>query len=218
MADPTPDEVLSHWAQLCEGLQASPKEFYEQVVAATSRRSIPDTVIETVEYKEAGAFSGVRQYLRLRRRREVFDICGAPFGNGFFFSWWFAELKPAIPSIVAFLIVFTYLGIVGWFMRYVGMFAGPVLLVCLVPLLLFLVSKMGNPQADDFIMVLPIIGSLYARFFNPITYYRLDTSQMYQQAVHNAVMEVVDQMTQGRGLRPFTELERKPIMRDFFKK
>jgi hypothetical protein len=218
MADPNPDDVQAHWAQLCEGLQASTFDFYQQVTAAAERRSIPHMVVEAIEYREAGAFSGVRQYLRLRRRREVFDICGAPFGNGFFFSWWFAELKPSLPSIFTIFIVLGYLAIVGWLMRYVGMFEGPALIVLAVPLLLFLVSKMGNPEADDLVLQLPIISWLYARFFRPITYYRIDTSQMYQQAVHNAVMEVVDQMTQGRGLRPFTELERKPIMRDFFKK
>jgi hypothetical protein len=41
---------------------------------------------------------------------------------------------------------------------------------------------------------------------------------MFQQAVRKVVMDVIDQVTEGGGVRPFTELERKPVMRDFFKK
>jgi len=218
MADASPDNVLGHWSKLCEGLQASPLEFYKQVEVAVGNRSIPDAVIERVEYREGGALSGVRQYLRIRRRREVFDVCGAPFANGFFFSWWFAELKPALPSIVTIFIVFGYLSIIGGFMEKVGAFAGPALLVLFVPLILFLMSRMGNQDADDFILLLPLIGWLYERLFHPVTYYRLDTSQMFQQSVQNAVMEVVDQVTAGKGFKQLTETERKPIMRDFWKK
>ena len=218
MADASPENARAHWAKLCEGLQASPLEFYKQVEAAVGNRSIPDTVIERVEYREGGALSGVRQYLRVRRHKEVFDVCGAPFANGFFFSWWFAELKPALPSIITILIVFGYLVILGWFVEHVGMFAGPAFLVFLVPLVLFFMSRMGKQDADDFILQLPLVGWLYERFFHPMTYYRIDTSQMFQQSVQNAVMEVVDQVTAGKGMRQLTEAERKPIMRDFWKK
>jgi len=218
MADASPDSALGHWSKLCEGLQASPLDFYKQVEAAVGNRSIPDTVIERVEYREGGTLSGVRQYLRVRRRREVFDVCGAPFANGFFFSWWFAELTPALPSIVSVLVVLLYLGVLGLSIDKVGPFAGPAVVVFLVPLVLFVMSRMGNQDADDFILRLPLIGWLYERLFHPMTYYRIDTSQMFQQSVQNAVMEVVNQITVGGGLRPLTELELKPVMREFFKK
>ena len=77
---------------------------------------------------------------------------------------------------------------------------------------------MGKPEADDFILMLPLIGPLYERFFRPITYYRIDTAQMFQQAVEAAVREVVDQATAVKGIRALTELEWKPVMRDFFRK
>jgi hypothetical protein len=218
MADASPEDARRHWARLCEGLQASPLEFYKEVEVAVGSRSVPDAVIERVEYREGGALSGVRQYLRIRRRREVFDVCGAPFGNGFFFSWWFAELKPSLPSIVSVLIVFVYLSIIGGLMEKVGVFAGATLVVLLVPLILFFMSRMGNTDADDFVLLLPIIGWVYERLFHPITYYRLDTSEMFQQAVQNAVMDVVNRVVEGGGLRALTELEQKPVMRDFWKK
>lgn len=77
---------------------------------------------------------------------------------------------------------------------------------------------MGKPETDDVILMLPLIGPLYERFFRPITYYRIDTAQMFQKTVEKAVMEVIDGITNEKGIRALSELERKPVMRDFFKK
>ena len=213
-----PDEVLGYWSTLVEGLQEPPLEFYASVEAAVMKRNIPDAKFERIEYREGGAFSAFRQYLRVRRYREVFDICGAPFGNGCFFSWWFTEVRPQMPAIVSILIVFAYLYVIGLLIQEGGFIRGPITFALLVALVLFIVRRMGTPRADDFILMLPLIGPLYARVFRPITYYRLDTSAMFQAAIRAAVMEVVDQVTSTRGLRPLTEFERKPVMRDFFQK
>ena len=213
-----PDTALAHWSTLVEGLQHPTLEFYASVEAAVARRMIPDATFERVEYREGGAFSGFRQYLRVRRHREVFDVCAAPFGNGCFFSWWLAEVRPQVPTLASVLIIFGYVVVLGTFTEQLGFFRGPILLLLFVPLVLFIASRMGNGEADDFILVLPLIGSLYERFFRPFTYYRFDTSTMFQKAVERAVMECVDQVTARKGIRPLTELERKPVMRDFFKK
>jgi hypothetical protein len=217
MAHASPEDSRANWAHLYQGLQASTFDFYAKVEAAVDKRSIPDAVIERIEYGEGGALSDKRLYLRVRRRRDVFDICAAPFGDGFFFSWWLAELKPFLPSVSAFIVVFCYLAVAGWFVKNVGYFAGPGLLLVLVPLALFVMSRLGNQEADDFIMSLPLFGSLYRRFFRPITYYRLDTSEMFQQAVRTAFMEVIDEVTAAQGIRALTEMERKPVMREFAK-
>ena len=217
MARSSPEDSRGHWAHLTEGLQASTLDFYTQVEAAVALRSIPDVATERIEYSEGGVLSDKREYLRVRRRRDVFDICGAPFGNGFFFSWWFAEDRPAIPAIATIFFVIVYMAVAGGFMSTVGFFAGPAMLLVLVPLALFLMSRLGNEGADDFIMTLPGIGFLYRKFFRPITYYRVDTSEMFQQAVQNAVMDVIQEVTAAKGIRALTELERKPMMRELTK-
>src|SRR5665213_3093703 len=199
MAD-SPDNVRGHWSRLFPGLQTTPLEFYARVEAAVLNRAIPDTVVERVEYREGGAFSGTRQYLRVRRRREVFDICGAPFGDDFFFSWWFTDVKPAFPSAVTIVIVLGYLVVLSLFIQNVGIVRGTIILLLIVPLLLFVVSHMGKPEADDFILQLPWIGALYERFFHPITYYRIDTSDMFQQAVQKLVMDLIDEVTTANGI------------------
>jgi len=218
MSDATPENATAHWCKLFEGLQQSTEEFYSRVATAVAALSIPALEVERVEYREGGALSGFRQYLRVRRRREVFDLCGAPFSNGFFFSWWFAETKPRLPKFAAVIICLVYLGILGACAEQFGMFQGPLVLVFLVPIILAIVAQLGKPEADDLILQLPLIGPIYERVFRPITYYRIDTSQMYQQAVEKAVEDVIDEIIAAKGIRPLTELERKPVMRDFFKK
>jgi hypothetical protein len=217
MAD-SPETINGHWSNLYPGLQTAPLDFYARVEAAVLARAIPNTVVERVEYREGGAFSGIRQYLRVRRRREVFDICGAPFGNDFFFSWWFAEIPPALPKAATILIVLGYLAVVGLFMEWLGAYYGPIALVLLVPLLLFVASKLGSPETDDIILQLPFIGKFYGWLFSPITYYRIDTSEMFQKAVQKIVMDLIEEVTVANGIRALTELERKPVMREFFRK
>jgi hypothetical protein len=214
----SPEDARGNWCALCEGLHESPKAFYELVAAAVAKREIPDAKLETVEHREGGAFSGVRLYLRVRRNREAFDVCGAPFGKAFFFSWWFADLRPALPRLATVFVVFGYFSVLGSFMQWLGVVRGPVTLILLVPLILWGVSQMGTQAADDAMLSLPFLGPLYARLFRPITYYRADTSAMFQKSVEEAVKEAIDQLTEGKGVRALTEAERKPMMRDFWKK
>ena len=62
---------------------------------------------------------------------------------------------------------------------------------------------------------MPLVGWIYERIFAPTTYYAMDTAIMFQDAVHNAVMEVIDCVTENKGVRALTEAERKPIMKKF---
>jgi len=162
----SPASVISHWYHLCEGLQASPKEFYTSVEQAVQRRQIPNVQMSRVNWREGGLFSAKREYLRVRRNEYVFDICGAPFGNGFFFSWWLGELEGCLASLVS----------------------------------------------------IPFVGLFFLWLVRPATYYKIDTALMFQESVRQAVNEVIDQMTTAKGIRALSELERKPILREFYRR
>lgn len=82
--------VLSHWYHLVEGLQESPQSFYSALQQSIEKRNLPNTKISRITYKESGIFSSKREYLRVSRKEHLFDVCAAPFGNGFFVSWWLA--------------------------------------------------------------------------------------------------------------------------------
>ena len=158
----TPTSILAHWNVLIEGLQASPLEFYAQVEQALERRQIPAAKRSRVDWREGGLMSAKREYLRVQRYEHVIDICGAPFGAGFFVSWWLGEYRGCLARL-----------------------------------------------ADN-----PWIGWLA----KPVTYYRIDTANMFRTAVEAAVQEVIGEISEAKGIRQLTPEERKPMLKEFWQK
>lgn len=158
---------FARWYQLIEGLQDSSQRFYASVEEAVKKRNIYDVKISRVDYRESGIFSAKREYLRVKWKKYIFDICAAPFGNGFFISWWLGSSPSKIMALI---------------------------------------------------YMIPFFGPLLVRTFKPETYYQLDSTAMFQESISRAVLEVVDDATEKNGLRSLSELERKPILQDMFKK
>jgi hypothetical protein len=71
---------------------------------------------------------------------------------------------------------------------------------------------------ESFLLGMTIIGPFIDLFFRRTTYFEFDTALMFKAASHAALMEVIDQLTSTQGVRSMTDDERKPILRDFFKK
>jgi len=161
-------QIVSHWYHLTEGLQQSSQEFYGSVEQAIQKRDMSKLAVKRVSFREGGVLSSKREYLQIKRHEHVFCVCAAPFGSGFFISWWLLE-KPS-------------------------------------SLLLQLLA------------IIPFLGRAAVWAFKPFTYYRVDTALMFQESVHLAVLEILDGMTEAKGLRSLSELERKPIMSGFFRK
>jgi hypothetical protein len=180
--------ILSHWHKLFEEHQESTQRIYGLIEKAIGKQKIPDVTISKVSYPEAGALSAKREYLRVQRKDHIFDICAAPFGDAFFVSWWLGQPKTLF-WLFAFIIVVSLL--------IIGLLIG---LTWWIPLGIGLV----------------IVG-LWKLSLRP-TYYRLDTALMFQDSVHSVVLEVIDTITEGKGLRVLSEMEKKPIMSDLFKR
>lgn len=217
----SPESVLSHWSKLLEGLQASPQEFYASVEEAVKARQIPGAELSRVDWHEGGILSARREYLRVMRGRYMFDICGAPFGNGFFVSSWLAEAQsPFGPLALAALILYGLVGIAFSFKQF-GFFLGLFVAAIGLPVVFWIFTRWMNTVRegwDDPLVAMPFLGPLYERIFRPQTYYKIDTYLMFQAAVHAAVMEVVDGLTTAKGLRALSESDRKPVMKEFFRK
>jgi hypothetical protein len=222
--------VISHWDQLIETFNASSLEFYNSVEKALEARSVPQTHWNRVEHKEGGIASANRQYLRTQRGKYAFDICAAPFGTGFFVSWWFTE--PPLPFAFIYTLLFLFgvmiavdlaagIGMaIGMLMKgyAFGIFLGGCAAILGVPAFLWLIGngmRQGTIPGESTVLAMPLIGRIYERIFAPATFYAMDTALMFQQAVHNAVLEVMDCMTENKGVRAMTEAERKPIMKQF---
>jgi hypothetical protein len=213
--------IISHWCKLIENHQMSSLDFYNSVEQAIKKREVPETESSRVEYHEGAMFSAKRQYLRIERKNLAFDICAAPFGTGFFISSWFGKAASKggifrfLGVVVVCLILFpVFQNIFGAF---IGIFFWIIGMPCLLLLLGYMISD-GMIGGEDAVLETPILGLLYAKIFNPLSYYKLDTMQMYQAAIHAAVMEAIDEITNAKGLRGLTELERKPVMKDFLGK
>ncbi len=99
--------VFSHWYHLNENLQQSSQDFYSSVERAVKERNLPDVRISRIDFKEGGILSAKREYLRVKCKELVFDICAAPYGNGFFVSWWLGE---KISGFLELLLIIPFLG------------------------------------------------------------------------------------------------------------
>lgn len=210
--------VISHWSTLIEDFQVSPLAFYTAVEEALARRRIPETKNSRVDFKETGLLSAKREYLRVTREKLIFDICAAPFGTGFFVSYWQVDEPPYLNPLLKVVAVTGMLMSLAFSMNTIGFFTGPIILAFLTFFALAFVSLMaGDGDLDDYyVRALPLIGTIYMRLFRQGTYYRIDTMQMYQKAVHNAVVEVIGAMTAEKGVRASVEEDSKPVMRDFY--
>lgn len=160
--------VVAHWSTLIENFNVAPTKFYEQVEMEIKKRNIPDITLATSEMKEGGIFSTKRLYFTVERKRYCLDICGAPFGTGFFVSSWLSFSLTFLQSILL-------------------------------------------PFA-----VVPVLGKILAPAIGDITLYQQDTTRMFQQSVHNAVLDVIDGITKTQGLKILSEGERKPVMSEFY--
>ena len=214
----SPATVISHWYKLIDGLQASPKEFYASVEAEIRKCQVPVGMISRVDSKEGGIFSALREYLRVERGRHIFDICAAPYGNGFFVSWWLAQAEsPWGPLALLMLIIFSF-GIVAVSFQIFGFFLGLLFILFALPIIFWLSVQFLNKTRegwDDALVAMPLLGPLYERIFRPETYFRIDSALMFQEAIRHCVFEAVDQLTSAKGIRALSELERKPILREF---
>lgn len=160
-------EVISQWNTLIENFQTSPQVFYAELTKAIEKRQMPNARIDRISFKESHLLSARREYLRISCKNDFyFAICGAPFGTGFFVSWWLLE-PPA---------------------------------GCLATLF----------------APFPVLSAIARAMVKPWTYYRIDTATMFRTATHQAVLEVVDQITSTQNLKTLPEAERKPLLREFF--
>ena len=181
-------------------------------------RQIPALEVAPVLMRESGPFSPERSYLQFRRERLVFEICAAPFGTGYFVSsrLFDRRRKARASDYFIFLAVAAVIDYpltalnAGWqwqLLLFTGVFA-------LVWTLMRLSASGVITGLDRFMASLPVLGPIYEYFFLPDTFYRQDLNNSYREAIHAAVMQAVDEMMTGKGLRPLTAEQRRPDIRE----
>lgn len=188
-------EVISHWHQSVDGLSTSTLEFYDSVEKALRAKEVADLRIERIVVSEHGVLSAKREYLGVSYARLRFDICGAPFGRDFFFSWWLVKRTPGFAALWGCatlvglpLLVLAFIGAMGFFKG-----IGFALVAVVIGGFILKESAAGGWGAvEDTILAMPIIGLLYKKFVRPVTYYSEDTRLMFEEMVHRTVLQVVE--------------------------
>lgn len=93
-------EYHSHWNHLLDDFKFSTEEFYTLLKRKLEDNLISNAHIESINLKEGGTFSSRRKYLRIEWKDYQFDFCSAPFGKGFFVSWWLLHKNPIMKLII----------------------------------------------------------------------------------------------------------------------
>ncbi|MFA6251033.1 MAG: hypothetical protein WC603_00165 [Candidatus Paceibacterota bacterium] len=94
-------EVGQHWNHFFPNFQFSSAEFYSLVEEKIKAQAMPNTRISRVNYAESSIISNRREYLHIERKEDIFDICAAPFGTGFFVSYWLGKPKHAFRNFLS---------------------------------------------------------------------------------------------------------------------
>jgi hypothetical protein len=160
-----PTTIISRWNTMVQHMQQSSNDFYQEVERLIASHNLKDVKLERVNIAEGGLFSSKREYLQVRRQDFVFHVCAAPYGNGFFVSWWFGTVEK---------------GFVAWLKN------------------------------------LPYVGMLFTAVVTPLTYYRIDTANMFNAITSGAVEDTLDSVMAKQQIKALTYEQKKPMMRELF--
>jgi hypothetical protein len=220
-----PTEIIDHWSHLMENFSFSSEEFYERVEVELTVRKVPDMSLSRVDWKEGGMLSARRAYLRVGRERLIFDICAAPFGTSFFISTWFGEKPLQLGLLVRWLILIVSVAMIDFFIpegmaTHLRWHYGRLWLFAPIAgsfMLSFLALAVWfGIHMDAALLRTPIVSYFYEKYFRAITFYRFDLACMFQKSVQSAVEKIIDEISTEKGIKPLSELERRPVMRELF--
>lgn len=213
------EEVIEHWFSLVDNFQFVTAEFYQMIEKELTARKVPDLEIFRVEWSEGGVLSDKREYLRLRRERLVFDICAAPFGTSYFFSFRLIELPLGIKLLELLVFLLGVATTFGLLAKLLGTIWGFLALLLILGGGIYVLRNsiaLGLKDLDAKLIKLPVIGPLYEVFLRKETYYRQDTRLMYLTTVNDITQMLVQEVTAAKGIKLLKQYERKPPRGDLY--
>lgn len=213
------DEVLKHWYTPLDNFEYASNDFYQAIERELLARKVPGLEMLRIDLSEGGLLSHKRQYLRLKRERLVFDICAAPFGTSYFFSFRFVELPLGIKPLE--LLVF-FIGLVVMFALLANIFGilwGVVVFFLILSAAVYTMRNavaLGLKNLDATLLEMPVIGPLYEICFRKETYHRQDTRLMYFSTVNSITEALVEEVTAAKGIKLLKRYERTPPGGDLY--
>lgn len=175
------DQVLTY-ANDCE---LAPTEFYAAMKQELERRKVPELDLREIQHGEAGFASARRLYLRLGREKIYFDVCAAPFGAAFFFSYR-AVVKAPLPLWLRILILLLEVVVAA------GLLAVVLNRIMFTPYVLMIVPVLA--------LILFILALVRMLQVSAETYYKFDTRAMFVAQTKEAFEASVHRVTQAKGV------------------
>lgn len=214
------NEVIEHWYSLVPSQNFSSKEFYEHIEEAIKTQKVPALDVSRVDLSEGGALSAKREYLRFKRERLTFDICAAPVGINYFFSYRFYAETVMVKAweILAALLILGAVFVAS--VRFLGLVLGPLVLLVSCGYLVWLMRNAigaGLRDVDASLLKLPILGPIYETYFRKDSYYRQDVRIAYCSIVSGIVKQEVARITGEKGVKLLREFTYSPILQDLYR-
>ncbi len=207
-----PEEIRPPTYALIDGFQTSSDQFYQSIESELETRQVPGLELQRLDYHEGGLLSAKREYLRMRRERLTFDLCSAPFGTSWFFSYRFCEIPAPLP-LWQLLLVLILCGSLA--LGYVALF-GPIwggIVVGMTILGFGLVLRnsltLGFDDFDAWLLTVPVFGRIYEALFRKETFFRQDTRFMYAEMLERLIQDKIREVTGEDGIEKIEFIEAK---------
>ena len=196
-------EVIKYWYVPVERGTFSTAEFYGQIEERIQESKCPGLELTREEFREGGALAPLRQYLRIRRERLVFDVCSAPFGEAWFFSVRQAQIPVSLMLWELLLILVVVGAVVFGYIQLFGLLAGSaIILFSLIGAFTLMRNALplGLHDLDALLLRVPVVGTLY-ELIRKETYHRYDTRIMFLDQTEAIVRRTVEEATAAKGFK-----------------
>ena len=208
-----PEELRPPTYTLIDRYCTSTEAFYSEIEKELKSREVPGLEVVRLDYREGGPLSARRLYLRMHRERLTFDLCSAPFGTSWFFSYRFCEIPAPFPlwqlllaTLLSAALALAYVALFGpW---WGGCIIGMTLLG--FALLLRNTLTLGFEDFDAWLLTVPVFGRVYEGLFRKETFFRQDTRFMYAEMLERIIQEKIKEVTASEGVDKVEFVEAMP--------
>ena len=210
-----PEELRPPTYTLVDDFQTSPDSFYQSIEEELQQRKVPGLELMRLDYREGGMLSSKRDYLRMRRERLTFDLCSAPFGTSWFFSYRFCEIPAPFPFWQFIVVLLLLSGLILGYLALFGMVWGGVTIGMTILgfiLLLRNTLTLGLEDFDAWLLTVPVFGRLYEILLRKETFFRQDTRLMYVEMVERIIKAKINEVTASEGIEKVEFIEARPDM------
>jgi hypothetical protein len=208
-----PEELRPPTYTLIDGFQTSTDAFYKSIEDELQTRKVPGLDFSRLDYREGGLLSSKRDYLRMRRERLTFDLCSAPFGTAWFFSYRFCEIPAPFPLFQLLIVLTLTAALTLGYLALFGTLWGAIIIGMTIlgfALLLRNTLTLGLEDFDAWLLTVPVFGSVYEILFRKETFFRQDTRVMYVETMERIIQQKINEVTAAEGIEKVEFLEARP--------